>query len=84
VVLEALACGRPVVATDVGGIPDLLVSETLGQLIPVRDTSALELALIRTLAVSHDPSQIAALGCHGTWDDSARRLHASLQRAAER
>lgn len=82
VVLEALASGRPVVATSVGGIPDLLVSETLGQLIPVRDTSALELALVRTLAVSHDPYEISRLGSHGTWADSAQRLYQCLSRAA--
>ena len=84
VVLEALASGRRVVATAVGGIPDLLVSEGLGQLVPVRDAAALSTALTSTLSSPYDPARVAELGSHGTWQDSAGRLHASLAQAASR
>ena len=49
VVLEALACGRPVVATRVGGIPELM-DESCGELVPPRDPVALAKALDQVLA----------------------------------
>src|SRR6185312_6779150 len=45
VVLEALASGRRVVASRVGGIPDLLTSELLGTMVPPRDPDALAQAI---------------------------------------
>lgn len=44
VLVEALACGRPVVATDVGGIPEVVDADS-GRLVPVRDVDALARAL---------------------------------------
>ena len=48
VVLEALACGRPVVATNVGGIPEIM-SDECGRLVPPRDPVALAQALASVL-----------------------------------
>jgi len=70
VVLEALYSGRPVVATDVGGIPEL-VDETCGILVPKEDVPALADALARALARPWDAEAISRT--HGrTWDDVAR------------
>ncbi len=49
-VLEAMAHGRPVVATSVGGIPQLVVDGRTGLLVPPGDPQALRLALERLLA----------------------------------
>jgi glycosyltransferase involved in cell wall biosynthesis len=59
VVLEALACGRPVVATRVGGIPEIM-SDACGQLIPPRDAVALAEALDSVLERSWDAAGISA------------------------
>jgi glycosyltransferase involved in cell wall biosynthesis len=47
--LEALACGTPIVATRVGGIPEILQNERHGLLIAPRDVEGLTAALIRLL-----------------------------------
>ncbi len=45
--LEAMACGCPPVATDVGGNPELVVADVNGLLVPAQDSAALALALAR-------------------------------------
>jgi glycosyltransferase involved in cell wall biosynthesis len=81
VVLEALASGRRVVATRVGGVPDLITSATLGELVPPRDPPALAAALERAAHAAYDPAEVARLGARGGWAESAARLHAVLSDA---
>ena len=56
---EALAHGRPVVATAVGGLLDAVEHEVTGLLVPPRDPAALRTALVRLLA---DPALRSRLG----------------------
>jgi teichuronic acid biosynthesis glycosyltransferase TuaC len=81
VVLEALACGRRVVATAVGGIPDLVHAPALGRLVPPRSPRALAGALAALLTAPYQPREVAELGSGGDWDESARALLDSLDRA---
>jgi teichuronic acid biosynthesis glycosyltransferase TuaC len=77
VVLEALASGRRVVATRVGGIPEV-VNDELGILVPPRDIPSLAGALEAALCTSYDPVAISAAFRRPDWDGSARLLHDSL------
>jgi glycosyltransferase involved in cell wall biosynthesis len=54
---EALACERPVVATALEGMPELVVDGETGLLVPPRDPAALADAIVRTLA---DPTAAQA------------------------
>jgi glycosyltransferase involved in cell wall biosynthesis len=83
VVLEALASGRPVVATNVGGIPDVVTSEALGVLVPPREPRTLGRALERVLGEARDPETISNALDVPDWEGSARALHASLLSAVE-
>jgi glycosyltransferase involved in cell wall biosynthesis len=78
VVLEALASGRRVVATAVGGVPDLITSATLGALVPPRDPAALADALGAAAHTPYDPAEVARLGARGGWAESAAKLHQVL------
>lgn len=81
VLLEALACGRRVVATRVGGIPDVVHRPELGTLVPVSDPQALAAALGDVLRTPYDAGVVAGLGARGGWEESAARLLATLERA---
>jgi glycosyltransferase involved in cell wall biosynthesis len=77
VVLEALASGRPAVATRVGGIPDILADPESGVLVAPRDAAALADGLLAAFGRSWEPLRVRACG-PGSWEESAARLYAIL------
>lgn len=61
-VVEACAMGLPVVATAVGGVPDLLTHEDTGLLVPDNDEKAMGAAILRLL---DDPTLTGKLSTNG-------------------
>jgi glycosyltransferase involved in cell wall biosynthesis len=71
VVNEALACGTPVVATDVGAVREMVESDGHGYVVPVGDQSALSDALHTALTRAWDREAIAARGRSRSWSQVA-------------
>ncbi|MEA2408859.1 MAG: hypothetical protein QOE69_2978 [Thermoleophilaceae bacterium] len=63
-ILEAMALARPVVATDVGGIPDLVLDGETGHVVPPGDATAVTRAL---LALAANPDRADTMGAAGQW-----------------
>ena len=61
-VIEASATAVPVVATRVGGLPEVVIEGVTGLLVPVDDVEATAAAFVR---LAHDPDLRAALGSAG-------------------
>jgi glycosyltransferase involved in cell wall biosynthesis len=83
VVLESLASGRPVVATRVGGIPDVLHDDRAGILVPPKDASSLADALVSALHATWDENVVRACGPR-PWRESAAALREVLEAVTER
>jgi glycosyltransferase involved in cell wall biosynthesis len=83
VLLEALASGRACVASDVGGIPDVLADPRSGVVHRARDVASLADALDRALARDWPVDEARACG-PVSWDASADRLYEVLEGARDR
>lgn len=79
VLLEAMGAGRPVVASRVAGVPDVIEDGVHGLVVPERDPNALAAAIMRLLA---DPELANRLGVAArtrverelTWERTAERF----------
>jgi glycosyltransferase involved in cell wall biosynthesis len=67
VLLEALACGTPVVATAVGGIPEIVRERVAGRLIEERTAEAIAVALRDLLADPPAPAAVRAYAERFAW-----------------
>lgn len=87
--LEAQACGVPVVATWVGGLPESVAEGVSGLLVPPDDAPALAQALLTLL---DDPQRSAAMGRAGRdwvrerydWQRNVAQMLALYEQVAER
>jgi glycosyltransferase involved in cell wall biosynthesis len=86
---EAMAHGRPVVASAVGGLLDLVVHEETGLLVPPRDVGALRAGLERLLGDRELRKRYGTAGrermrTHFSWDQAVDRLKAAYADARSR
>jgi glycosyltransferase involved in cell wall biosynthesis len=87
-VLEAMACGLPVVASDVGGIPEQLGADA-GRLVPPGDAQALADALVELAGNADLRARLGEAGRRRverefTIERQAEGLHAAYLRTLER
>lgn len=80
VLLEALACGTPVVATRVGGNAEIVPSDRYGLLVAHGDVPALADALDRAIESRWDRAALAAYAAGHTWDAAASLVVGEFER----
>ncbi len=61
-ILEALASGTPVVATEAGGAREMIIPEETGMLVPTGDSAALANAIVHSLKYREKALQMAERG----------------------
>ena len=92
-VLEASACGLPVVVSDVGGLPEVVVQGETGSVVPREDVAALAQAIARLVAAPELRRRLGAAGrkrvlAHYGWphsiDAMLRCLDGVVARHAQR
>ena len=74
VVLESLACGTPVVASDVGAVPDILPVPDVGRIVPLQTVEPLREALADLLNRSWDVAEVVQDSRVPGWDRVAQEV----------
>jgi glycosyltransferase involved in cell wall biosynthesis len=62
VIVQGMACGKPVIATNGGGVPEIVVDGKTGLLIPRNDAPAMAEAICTLLADEQRAKQMGVLG----------------------
>ena len=83
VLLEAMACGLPVVTTDVGGNAEVVCRPELGTVVPFDDAPALQQALAQALQHPWDRAHIRAYAEANVWDRRIDDLEAEFLALAQ-
>jgi len=81
VLVEALACGRPFVATPVGGVVEI-ADESCSILVPPRDPAALARGILEAVSRDWDEAELAKRHSR-SWDEVARQTLAACVEALE-
>jgi teichuronic acid biosynthesis glycosyltransferase TuaC len=80
VFLEAMACGLPVITTEVGGNKEVVNDPGLGTVVPFGDSAALLAALLQGLETAWDRPLIIQYARENAWDTRVKILVEEFQR----
>lgn len=73
VLLEAMACGTPVVAARVGGVPEIVTAPEAGLMIEERTPAAIAEGVQRLLRIRAGAEKVRAHAQTFSWDDTIAR-----------
>lgn len=79
VILEAMVCGKPVIGTNVGGVPEAIASEDYGFIVPPQDPAAMADAMRRALDSPWNRKDIAQYARENSWQKVGLRYHEIYQ-----
>ena len=74
VLIEAMACGTPVIATPVGGTPEVVTSPAVGELLVERNPAAAAAAVVKVLARGVDRRAVRAHAEAYSWEATTSGL----------
>jgi len=83
-VLESLACGTPVVASDVGAVRDILPEPDVGRIVRPQEICPLRDALVEVLDQQWDPEKVVRASGVKSWDEVARDVQKALRKAVRK
>ncbi|MDD5579519.1 MAG: glycosyltransferase [Methylobacter sp.] len=83
VFLEAMACGLPVITTDVGGNKEVVNDNALGTVVPFGQSELLLMALLKGLEIEWDRPRIIQYARENAWDTRVEILVEEFQRVAD-
>lgn len=83
VILEALALSLPIVASNVGGIPEVVINDSNGVLVPANDADQLAEALEYGLTKEWDKTKIAQSVDFARWESIVEKYLAIYAASAE-
>lgn len=72
--IEAMACGKPVVATFNGGSEEVILNEKLGLLVEPKDATGLAKAILKALDTEWDKEYILSYAEQYSWDAIIRKI----------
>ncbi len=88
VVIEANACGTPVVATDVPGLSDSIISDETGLLVPYGNAQALAEAILKVLKDGELRGRLSRNGIewasHFSWERMADEVLQVIERVIKK
>ena len=84
VFLEAMACGLPVVTTNVGGNAQVVNDRSLGRIVPFGDAQRLQEAIHEALSTPWDRQSIRAYAQSNSWDCRMQPLLDAYQQLLSR